>query len=65
MCGAQAEAFAEKLHADVRTKMWGYSKDEQLDASDLLKIKYQVRTPLNVCGRVRGRVRRPVSECGA
>ncbi|ELR17587.1 5methyltetrahydrofolate-homocysteine methyltransferase [Acanthamoeba castellanii str. Neff] len=36
-----AEAFAEKLHADVRTKMWGYSKDEQLDASDLLKIKYQ------------------------
>ncbi len=49
MCGAQAEAFAEKLHADVRTKMWGYSKDEQLDASDLLKIKYQVRTPLTVC----------------
>jgi 5-methyltetrahydrofolate--homocysteine methyltransferase len=61
VCGAQAEAFAEKLHADVRTKMWGYSKDEQLDASDLLKIKYQVRTPLNVCGRacVRVRVRRP------
>jgi len=36
-----AEAFAEKLHADVRRKLWGYSKDEKLDTSDLLKIKYQ------------------------
>ena len=40
--GGQAEAFAEKLHADVRTKLWGYSKDEHLDTADLLKIKYQV-----------------------
>jgi 5-methyltetrahydrofolate--homocysteine methyltransferase len=35
------EAFAEKLHRDVRMELWGYSKDETLDTSDLLKIKYQ------------------------
>jgi 5-methyltetrahydrofolate--homocysteine methyltransferase len=36
-----AEAFAEVLHRDMRRKDWGYAKDESLDSSDLLKIKYQ------------------------
>ncbi len=35
-----AEAFAEKLHEDVRKSLWGYSKEEQLEKGDLLKIKY-------------------------
>jgi len=34
------EAFAEKLHRDIRLDMWGYSPDETLDNADLLKIKY-------------------------
>jgi len=34
------EAFAEATHKDIRTTMWGYAPDEQMDASDLLKIKY-------------------------
>lgn len=38
-----AEAFAEKLHRDIRTDggLWGYAEEEKLDTSDLLKIKYQ------------------------
>ena len=35
-----AEAFAEKLHLDVRTKYWGYSK-EKLTSEELIKEKYQ------------------------
>ncbi|KAF8360237.1 metr-1, partial [Pristionchus pacificus] len=35
-----AEATAEWLHREVRVKLWGYSKDEVLDTSDLLSIKY-------------------------
>jgi 5-methyltetrahydrofolate--homocysteine methyltransferase len=34
------EAFAEKLHRDIRMDMWGYAKEESLTESDLLKIKY-------------------------
>merc|ERR1712176_279366 len=34
------EAFAEHLHRSIRVEMWGYAKDEKLDESDLLKIKY-------------------------
>merc|ERR1712176_670593 len=34
------EAFAEYLHREIRVEMWGYAKDEKLDESDLLKIKY-------------------------
>merc|ERR1719491_1964226 len=34
------EAFAEHLHRSMRVEMWGYAKDEKLDESDLLKIKY-------------------------
>lgn len=36
-----AEAFAEYLHVEVRTKLWGYSKDEKLDVEDVHKIRYQ------------------------
>lgn len=34
------EAFAEYLHKDIRTNLWGYAADETLDEADLLKIKY-------------------------
>jgi len=34
------EAFAEYLHREIRTDLWGYAADENLDESDLLKIKY-------------------------
>ncbi|XP_059180414.1 methionine synthase [Centropristis striata] len=36
-----AEAFAEELHARVRKELWGYSTDEDLQASDLHRIRYQ------------------------
>jgi 5-methyltetrahydrofolate--homocysteine methyltransferase len=35
-----SEAFAECLHHRVRTELWGYSKDEDLSAEDLLRVKY-------------------------
>eukprot|EP01038_Epipyxis_sp_PR26KG_P006007 gene6007-8276_t len=35
------EAFAEAIHRDIRTDIWGYSPDESLSEQDLLKIKYQ------------------------
>mmetsp|Transcript_34719 Transcript_34719/g.51590 ORF Transcript_34719/g.51590 Transcript_34719/m.51590 type:complete len:142 (-) Transcript_34719:120-545(-) len=34
------EAFAEYLHREIRTEMWGYAADESLSEEDLLKIKY-------------------------
>jgi 5-methyltetrahydrofolate--homocysteine methyltransferase len=34
------EAFAEFVHKEMRTKLWGYAKDETMETSDLLKIKY-------------------------
>ena len=34
------EAFAEYIHREMRLKIWGYAPDEQLDETDLLKIKY-------------------------
>ena len=37
-----AEAFAEHLHERVRKEYWGYNKNEELNADDLHKIKYQV-----------------------
>lgn len=44
MCQALAdrfvEAFAEYLHREIRIDLWGYAKDESLDESDLLKVKY-------------------------
>lgn len=36
-----AEAFAEELHEQIRTKFWAYSRKEQLSAEDMHKIKYQ------------------------
>ncbi len=36
-----AEAFAEKVHADVRKEYWGYAADEDLTKEDLLQAKYQ------------------------
>jgi 5-methyltetrahydrofolate--homocysteine methyltransferase len=36
-----AEAFAEYLHAKVRTDQWGYIKEEKLKNSDLIREKYQ------------------------
>ncbi len=35
-----AEAFAEYLHKEVRTKYWGYSKDEKTSNDDLIKENY-------------------------
>ncbi|KAE9547624.1 hypothetical protein FO519_009165 [Halicephalobus sp. NKZ332] len=36
-----AEALAEWLHLQVRKDFWGYSKEESLNANDLISIKYQ------------------------
>jgi len=36
-----AEAFAEKLHEDVRRNYWGYAKSEALSSDDLFRVKYQ------------------------
>ncbi len=36
-----AEAFAEKVHEDIRRTYWGYSTSEDLNAADLLAVKYQ------------------------
>jgi 5-methyltetrahydrofolate--homocysteine methyltransferase len=36
-----AEAFAEYLHKEVRTKHWGYASDEQLANTELIKEKYR------------------------
>ncbi len=34
--------MAEELHQRVRREFWGYSLDEDLEANDLLKVRYQV-----------------------
>jgi len=36
-----AEALAEMLHHQVRTRYWGYAPDEGLDHHDMIKEKYQ------------------------
>ncbi|WP_223548834.1 methionine synthase [Aestuariivivens sp. NBU2969] len=36
-----AEAFAEYLHKQIRTKHWGYSEDEDLTNDDLIKENYK------------------------
>jgi len=36
-----AEAFAEALHARVRTDLWGYAADESLSNEDMIAEKYQ------------------------
>ncbi|WP_276165615.1 methionine synthase [Zobellia alginiliquefaciens] len=36
-----AEAFAEYLHLEVRTKHWGYASDEHLENDELIDEKYK------------------------
>jgi len=36
-----SEAFAEYLHKEIRTKLWGFAKDEQLSINELFKEKYR------------------------
>jgi len=36
-----AEAFAEYLHKQIRTKHWGYASDETLSNDDLIKENYK------------------------
>ncbi|MFN4041422.1 MAG: methionine synthase [Brevundimonas sp.] len=36
-----AEAFAERLHKQVRTQLWGYAPDEATSVDDLIAEKYQ------------------------
>ena len=35
-----AEAFAERLHKEVRTRLWGYVPEEQTSVQDLIEEKY-------------------------
>ena len=35
------EAFAEKLHQDVRKEHWGYAPDEVLENTDLIRERYR------------------------
>lgn len=41
LCDRLAEAAAEKMHQQVRTKDWGYAPNEQLSIDDLFAEKYQ------------------------
>ncbi|MEZ0496772.1 methionine synthase [Sphingomonas sp. IW22] len=36
-----AEAFAERLHAHVRTTLWGYAEGEQLDNEAMIREQYR------------------------
>jgi 5-methyltetrahydrofolate--homocysteine methyltransferase len=36
-----AEAFAEWLHMKVRRELWGYARDERLDAAELIREEYR------------------------
>ena len=36
-----AEAFAEYLHKEVRTKYWGYASEENLSNQELIKESYK------------------------
>jgi 5-methyltetrahydrofolate--homocysteine methyltransferase len=36
-----AEAFAERLHQIVRTRLWGYAPEEDLGNEDLIKERYR------------------------
>ena len=41
LCDRLAEAFAEMMHQKVRKVFWGYTSDEKLTNSDLIKEKYK------------------------
>jgi len=36
-----AEAFAEQLHQETRTKLWGYNRSEAMDADSMHKLQYE------------------------
>jgi 5-methyltetrahydrofolate--homocysteine methyltransferase len=36
-----AEAFAERLHQQVRQELWGYARDETLSNEDLIRERYR------------------------
>jgi 5-methyltetrahydrofolate--homocysteine methyltransferase len=36
-----AEAAAEWVHKEIRTRFWGYAKDETMDIREMLKENYQ------------------------
>jgi len=36
-----AEAFAEHLHQEVRTNLWGYAPNERLSVQECINVKYQ------------------------
>ena len=36
------QAFAEKLHEYVRTKLWPYAPNENYTIEELFKLKYEV-----------------------
>jgi 5-methyltetrahydrofolate--homocysteine methyltransferase len=35
-----AEAYAEKVHHDMRTTLWGFAPNEELNIDNFLKVKY-------------------------
>lgn len=41
VCDRLAEAFAEKLHEDIRKKHWGYDADENLSMKEIFKASYR------------------------
>lgn len=40
LCDRLAEATAEKLHADVRKRIWGYAPDEKLSPQEMFQCRY-------------------------
>lgn len=41
VCDRLAEAFAEKLHEDIRKKYWGYAQNEDLSMKEIFKGSYR------------------------
>ena len=41
LCDRLAEAAAEKLHAEVRTHLWGYAPDERLTPTEMFQCRYR------------------------
>ena len=60
-----AEAFAEALHHQVRTELWGYAPDEPFDLDALIAEKYRgIRPAPGYPGPARPhREARPCSSC--
>ncbi|MDP4184759.1 MAG: methionine synthase, partial [Bacteroidota bacterium] len=40
-----AEAFAERLHEQIRKEIWGYAPDEELNLQGFFKVNYKVIRP--------------------